>query len=46
MTFEDLEKFYRDYKNGIITLDGWIAVFRIITEDIMEEYERLLAEGE
>lgn len=46
MTFEDLEMFYRDYKNGIITLDAWDAIFRIGSEDIIEEIERLLAEGE
>ena len=37
MSFEDLEMFYKDYKNGIITLDQWVAICTLGLEDIIKE---------
>ena len=40
MSFEDLEMFYKDFKNGIIPLDNWIAICMLGLEDIIKEYEK------
>lgn len=40
MSFEDLEIFYKDFKNGIITLDEWVAICMLGLEDIIKEYEK------
>ena len=37
MSFEDLEMFYEDFKNGIIPLDSWIAICTLGLEDIIKE---------
>ena len=37
MNFEDLEIFYKDFKNGIITLDEWVAICLLGLEDIIKE---------
>ena len=37
MSFEDLEKFYKDFKNDIITLDEWVAICMLGLEDIIKE---------
>lgn len=42
MTFEDLEVFYRDYKNGIITLEEWNSICFLGLQDIMKENEEVL----
>ena len=44
MSFEDLEMFYKDFKNGIIPLDSWIAICMLGLEDIIKEYEKTLKE--
>lgn len=44
MSFEDLEVFYKDFKNGIIPLDEWIAICMLGLEDIIKEYEKTLKE--
>ena len=44
MSFEDLEMFYKDFKNGIIPLDSWIAICTLGLEDIIKEYEKTLKE--
>ena len=44
MRFEDLEIFYKDFKNGIIPLDSWIAICTLGLEDIIKEYEKTLKE--
>lgn len=46
MSFEDLEMFYRDFKNGIITLDSWVAICMLGLEDITKEFDKILKEEE
>lgn len=46
MGLEDLEMFYRDFKNGIITLDNWVAICMLGLEDITKEFDKRLKEEE
>ena len=37
MSFEDLEKFYKDFKNGVITSEEWFAICLLGLEDMIKE---------
>lgn len=41
MNFEDLEMFYKDFKNGAITLDSWVAICMLGLEDIIKEFDKM-----
>lgn len=46
MSFEDLEMFYKDFKNGVITLDSWVAICMLGLEDVIKEFDKILKEEE